>query len=45
MKEKYELDKAKFVEVYNELKIDTSKIPDYFSLASKHDTTNKTIIV
>lgn len=40
MKIKYELDRDKFVKVYNELKIDTGNIPDYYSLASKHDKTN-----
>lgn len=40
MKVKYGLDKDKFVKVYNELKIDTGNVPDYYSLASKHDKTN-----
>lgn len=40
MKVKYEVDKYKFTKVYNELKIDTSNLPDYYSLASKHDKTN-----
>ena len=40
MKVKYELDNDKFVKVYNELKIDTGSVPDYYGLASKHDKTN-----
>lgn len=40
MRVKYELDKDKFVKVYNELKIDTGNVPDYYGLASKHDKTN-----
>lgn len=40
MKVKYELDKGKFIKVYNELKIDTGNIADLYGLASKHDKTN-----
>ncbi|MGL5014001.1 MAG: hypothetical protein ACRC6V_06880 [Bacteroidales bacterium] len=40
MKVKYELDKDKFIKVYNELKIDTGNVPDYYGLASKYDKTN-----
>lgn len=40
MKVKYELDNDKFVKVYNELKIDTGNVLDYYRLASKHDKTN-----
>lgn len=40
MKVKYELDKDKFIKVYNELKIDKGNIADLYGLASKHDKTN-----
>lgn len=40
MKVKYELDKDKFVKVYNELKIDTGNMLDLYGLASKQDKTN-----
>lgn len=40
MKVKYELDKDKFVKVYNELKIDTGNVLDLYGLASKQDKTN-----
>lgn len=40
MKVKYELDKDKFVKVYNELKIDTGNVADLYGLASKHDKAN-----
>lgn len=40
MKVKYELDKWKFVKVYNELKVDTGNVKDLYGLASKHDKTN-----
>lgn len=40
MKVKYEVDKDKFIKVYNELKIDIGNIPDFYCLSSKHDKTN-----
>lgn len=40
MRVRYELDNDKFVKVYNELKIDTGNVLDYYRLASKHDKTN-----
>lgn len=40
MKVRYELDKDKFVKVYNELKVDTDNVSDLYGLASKHDKTN-----
>ena len=40
MKVRYELDKDRFVKVYNELKINTDNAPDYHGFVSKHDKTN-----
>ena len=40
MKVEYKLDKDEFVKTYNELKINTGNVLDYYNLVSKHDKTN-----